>query len=431
MRMHLIHLLVAGLVPGLGFALSRRAVDCLFATIPGNAATCESFASSWGLSVTELQELNPGITCPNLDPSGSFCVIGSVIEDPPGTTLTTTASTTTSISTTTTTTTTTRTTTTSTRSTTTTTQPPTTTNPTDPTPTMPGIADNCDGFYKISSGDQCSSIAQRHGVTIAQLRSWNSEINAECSNLWLDYYICVHVPGVATSTSTTITTTTLAPGTGPTPQQSGIISSCNKYHLVESGDGCASITSSYGISLANFYNWNPAVGSSCGSLWLGYYVCVGTSTSQSTTTTTTTTTKSTTTATTTTATGPSPTQSGLVKTCTSFYKAAAGDTCDVIAKQKYPYINSIPLFVRWNPAVGDSCTNLLSGYYYCVATDLHQPMPGIINSCKRYYQVKAGDTCFSIQQKYGITAAQFNYWNPTVGSSCTSLWQGYFVCIGV
>jgi hypothetical protein len=64
--------------------------------------------------------------------------------------------------------------------------------------------------------------------------------------------------------------------TGPTPQQPDVVSTCNKYHLVESGDGCASIVSKYGISLSNFYNWNPAVGSSCGSLWLGYYVCVGT-----------------------------------------------------------------------------------------------------------------------------------------------------------
>ncbi|KAJ0415605.1 hypothetical protein BJY00DRAFT_293176 [Aspergillus carlsbadensis] len=90
---------------------------------------------------------------------------------------------------------------------------------------MPGIADSCDGFYKISSGDQYSSIAQKHGVTNTQLRSWNSEINAECSNLWLDYYICVHVPGTSTSTSTT--TTTRPPVTGPTPQQPDIISTCN------------------------------------------------------------------------------------------------------------------------------------------------------------------------------------------------------------
>lgn len=98
-----------------------------------------------------------------------------------------------------------------------------------------------------------------------------------CSNLWLGYYICVHVAGAPTTSSTTVTTTTSADVTGPTPQQPGIIETCNKYHLVESGDGCTSIATKYGISLANFYHWNPSVGSSCGSLWLENYVCVGTS----------------------------------------------------------------------------------------------------------------------------------------------------------
>lgn len=44
-------------------------------------------------------------------------------------------------------------------------------------PTMPGIVDNCDGFYKVSSGDHCDTIAETYGITTAQLVSWNSEIN--------------------------------------------------------------------------------------------------------------------------------------------------------------------------------------------------------------------------------------------------------------
>ncbi|KAL5360967.1 hypothetical protein BJX96DRAFT_175789 [Aspergillus floccosus] len=408
--MQLIHLLAAGLVPALASALVHRDVDCIFNMTPGSGDTCESFAGAWGLSVSDFQALNPGVTCPALDPTQSYCVMGTVI-DPPGTTLTTTTTTmttTTKPPTTTTTMTTKKTT--------------TTTSATGPTPTMPGIADNCDGFYKISSGDLCDTIAQRHGITVAQLRSWNSEIDAGCSNLWLGYYICVHVAGTPTTSSTTVTTTTSAGITGLTPQQPGIIETCNKYHLVESGDGCASIATKYGISLANFYHWNPSVGSSCGALWLGYYVCVGTTTSQPTTTTTTTTT---------TGSGPSPTQSGMIQTCTKYHKAQADDTCDVIIHDKYPYINSLPLFVRWNPAVGSTCSNLLTGYYYCVATELHQPMPGIVDNCQRYYQVKDGDTCWTIQQQWGITAAQFNRWNPLVGSTCSSLWVRYFVCIGV
>lgn len=109
----------------------------------------------------------------------------------------------------------------------------------------------------------------------------NSAVGTSCQSLQAGYYVCVGVSGRTTTTTTqsttlSTTTTTSATVTGPTPQQTGIVANCNKYHLVESGDGCASIANTYGILLSNFYAWNPAVGTSCGSLWLGYYVCVGT-----------------------------------------------------------------------------------------------------------------------------------------------------------
>lgn len=150
--MQLTHLAAAGLIPGLACALSRRAVECSFTTSAAKGDTCESFASTWGLSVDSLQQLNPGIICPGLDMSKLYCVTGTVTDDGPGTTLTTTTSTTT-------------------RTTTTTSSAPTN------SPTMPGIADNCDGFYKNSSCDQCDTIAKAHGISTAQLKSWNSEIN--------------------------------------------------------------------------------------------------------------------------------------------------------------------------------------------------------------------------------------------------------------
>ncbi len=28
-------------------------------------------------------------------------------------------------------------------------------------------------------------------------------------------------------------------------------------------------------SASDFYTWNPAVGTDCGGLWLGYYYCIG------------------------------------------------------------------------------------------------------------------------------------------------------------
>lgn len=90
--MHLSNIVAAGLASGLALALSRRAAECDFSTTADAGATFSSFASSWGLSVDTLQQLNPGISCPNLDTNESYCVLGTVTEDPnnPSATLTTT-----------------------------------------------------------------------------------------------------------------------------------------------------------------------------------------------------------------------------------------------------------------------------------------------------------------------------------------------------
>lgn len=57
----------------------------------------------------------------------------------------------------------------------------------------------------------------------------------------------------------------------PTPIQTEIATNCNTFCLVKANDECAT---SKGISLTNFYSWNSAVRSSCGSPWLDTCVCV-------------------------------------------------------------------------------------------------------------------------------------------------------------
>ena len=52
-------------------------------------------------------------------------------------------------------------------------------------------------------------------------------------------------------------------------------SNCKKFHKVVKNDGCWDIANTYKIDLNNFYKWNPAVGTSCGALWIDNYVCVG------------------------------------------------------------------------------------------------------------------------------------------------------------
>lgn len=83
---------------------------------------------------------------------------------------------------------------------------------------------------------------------------------------------------------------------------------------IASGDTCSSIATAAGISLSSFYAWNPAVGTTCGSLWLGYEVCIGLIGSTPTTLTTATTTSAGNGITT-----PTPYQAGMASNCNAFH----------------------------------------------------------------------------------------------------------------
>jgi hypothetical protein len=88
---------------------------------------------------------------------------------------------------------------------------------------------------------------------------------------------------------------------------------------------CYDMAMNAGISIADLYAWNPALGGDCSGLWDGYAYCIHLSTSSGTTTAPgTTTTPTTTPATTTTVTPPGPTQAGIIATCDTYVSQATG-----------------------------------------------------------------------------------------------------------
>lgn len=146
---------------------------------------------------------------------------------------------------------------------------------TTPTPIQTGMVGNCNTFYLVQANDQCGTIASSHGISLANFYLWNPAVGSSCASLDLGDYVCVNVIGGTTTTSKPASTTTGNGITTPTPTQAGMWTSCNKFHLVVSGDQCGNIAKAAGITLATFYAWNPAVGSSCATLGLGDYVCIG------------------------------------------------------------------------------------------------------------------------------------------------------------
>lgn len=303
------------------------------------------------------------------------------------------------------------------------------------------MVSNCNTFYFVVSGDQCSTIASSYGISLASFYLWNPAVGSTCATLGLGDYVCVNVVGGTTSTTSKSATPTNGITT-PTPIQTGMTTNCNTFYLVVSGDQCGTIASAAGISLANFYLWNPAVGSSCASLGLGDYVCINVI--GGTTSTTKTTTKSTNGITT-----PTPIQTGMVSNCNTFYLVVSGDQCGTIASS---HGISLANFYLWNPAVGSSCQTLGLGDYVCVnviggttttsskATTtstnngVTTPTPyqaGMTTNCKTFHLVVSGDGCQAISTAAGITLANFYAWNPAVGSTCATLGLGDYVCIAI
>jgi hypothetical protein len=130
-----------------------------------------------------------------------------------------------------------------------------------------------------------------------------------------------------------------------------VIDGCTFTWEAMEGDTCGSIAAMWGISEAQFIEYNPSVGADCSEgLVAGTGYCVEVNNGQPTTTIDTTTTSE---PTTTTVPKPSPTQDGLTEDCknpisalaftlvtnccstigTAYYKVVAGDNCPKIVSK--------------------------------------------------------------------------------------------------
>ncbi|KAJ5036790.1 hypothetical protein NUH16_004669 [Penicillium rubens] len=305
--------------------------------------TCDYIAYFVGITVDELLQLNPSLSYNSSNPSACsfqkgyrYCV-RSLNGTASGTTSSPTSQSTTTISGTT----------------------SASTGIATPTPTQSGMVSNCNKFYDVVNDDGCYNIAAANSIALDDFYTWNPAVKTDCSGLQPDFYVCVGVTAMATTTAT-ITTTTSAPTglTTPTPTQSGMVSNCNNFYDVVKNDGCYDIAAANSIALDDFYKWNPAVKTDCSGLQPDVYVCVGVKATATTTTTTTTTTSASTGLAT-----PTPTQSGMVSNCNSFYDVVKNDGCYDIAAA-----NSIALndFYKWNPAVKTDCSGLQPDFYVCV-----------------------------------------------------------------
>ena len=184
----------------------------------------------------------------------------------------------------------------------------------------------------------------------------------------------VIVSGLAIATAVAYAQGTTPPG----PTQPGVLSSCNRWHMVESGDTCATLESQYGISHDKSLDWNPAVSEDCVSnFWPDYAYCVGGGDDVATTTTA----KASPTSPTD---PPGPTFTDTPANCNSWHLVESEDTCATLASEHGLHLEE---FLKYNPSVSEDCSaNFWLGYAYCVGlgppitSSLSAPEPGTTSS---------------------------------------------------
>ncbi|KAL2837138.1 hypothetical protein BJX68DRAFT_273186 [Aspergillus pseudodeflectus] len=223
--------------------------------------------------------------------------------------------------------------------------------------------------------------------------------------------------------------------------------SCGAFYLVKTNDGCYDIAKANNITLDQLYTWNLALSGDCTGLYPTYYICVGLIGSTTTTTTS---------ATTATSSGgvstPTPTQAGMVAGCSSFYYVQNGDGCYNVALNNGIALDNL---YTWNPALNGDCSGLWPEYYICVGVGttatssvttttttttttntrpVARPTPtqaGMVGSCKSFYYVQSGDSCYDVAASNGIALDTLYDWNPALGGDFSGLWPEYYICLGV
>lgn len=228
-----------------------------------NSLACRDVPKTFGLTEDEWLRWNPSLkgSCNAWVPQTSWCIDAFGEPAPPAPTTTTTRTSTTRTTTTTT-------------SRSTTTPAPTPTTPangiTTPFPIQERMVTNCNKFYYVPTGASCQSVLDTNKVSLSDFVKWNPAVGTNCNTLWANTHACVGVIGGATPTT---------PANGistPTPTQDGMVSNCDRFHLVRSGDTCSTIGARNGIKASRISDWNKSVGASCTALRTGANVCTRT-----------------------------------------------------------------------------------------------------------------------------------------------------------
>ena len=281
---------------------------------------------------------------------------------------------------------------------------------------VPGTTPSCEGtLYTIRAGDTLFSLAQRYNTTVDAIIRANPGIDP--NNLRIGQVICIpsSTPGpvpcpggtlytiragdtlfaLAQRYNTTVDAILRAnpgidpnnlrvgqiiciPGTGPVPCPGGTL------YTIRAGDTLFSLAQRFNVTVDAIIQANPGIDPN--NLRIGQEICIP-------------------------GTGPAPCPGGTL------YTIRAGDTLFSLAQR---YNTTVDAILRANPGIDPN--NLRVGQVICIPGTGPVPCPG-----GTLYTIRAGDTLFSIAQRFNVTVDAVLRANP--GIDPNNLRIGQEICI--
>ncbi|KAF7184685.1 hypothetical protein CNMCM7691_006047 [Aspergillus felis] len=349
----------------------------------------------------------------------------------------------------------------------------------------PNVNARCGRYYAIAEGEDCATITLKFNIGLNDFIFLNPDVNANCTNLWLNYSYCVqpvgeistypgYLPGpTATRPPFTAGPSTSIPWYDPDPTQDADLvviplanltrTDCWDYIWINSTDpdrlGCWDYAWAAGVEPDQFALWNPSIDQNAEdsleptydypcTLTPSVSYCIGLA--------------SPTPAPAPTASAPVPRASGEISDCVWWTYTVEHLSCEDLLSNLGL---TIAVFYQMNPSVKEDCTGLAVGTYYCGSTltvgiladdeddenpsstptsppptptttpgGVVTPTPtqeGMVSNCVEFYLVVTDDGCWSIANDHSISQADLYAWNPTVGNDCAGLWPDYYICVGV
>jgi len=112
---------------------------------------------------------------------------------------------------------------------------------------LPAFAAQCSRSYTVKEGDYCDMISAAQNTSTYQMAVVNTgTVNSECTNLAVGQTICLGTAG----------------------------EDCQTTHIVQTGDICNTIMTTYGINATMLYTNNPNINSDCTNIYEGEVLCV-------------------------------------------------------------------------------------------------------------------------------------------------------------